>query len=279
MIRHRLARLCAIVSLVPSGACIAQETPASKAPSEAPAVASTYLEVPLVGEVGKEIIAPAVREALKVAKTRKINWIVFKIDTPGGRVADAQAIAKVLLADHPGVTYIAMIQRSMSAGAWITSACDRLFFVSGGDAGAAVAFSIKQDTGSVDVDAKFNAAIASKLASTAEQHGQPGAIYRAMVLRDERLYSWHDDKGGIKLGNQPPDGPPPKDLKEIDTPETVLSLTTKQAVEFGWGKEVTSNDAAALGALLGVDGWKITARSSNSSSLGPLSVSQRIATG
>src|SRR4051812_5371559 len=71
----------------------------------APVAGARYLEVPLKGGIGKEITAPGVRNALKFARAQHATHIVFTLDTPGGRVADARAIGKVLDDDKGDLTY------------------------------------------------------------------------------------------------------------------------------------------------------------------------------
>lgn len=119
----------------------------------------TYFEVPLKGEVGKEITAPGVRDAIKAAAGKKATCIVFILDTPGGRVADADLIAQVMDRERGGLKYYAIVNKAISAAVWPLSRMDRVFLAPGSATGAAVAFSVSGRSGSAEVDAKMNAAL------------------------------------------------------------------------------------------------------------------------
>jgi hypothetical protein len=233
-------------------AVLALATPAL-AQSEAPA-SMKYLAVPVAGEVGKEITARGVRNAIRAARSKKADAVVFVIDTNGGRVADADAIGKVMDDERGNLKYYSIVVKTISAGVWPLTRSDKIFFAPGGSAGAAVAFSYNPETGSAEVDAKFCAAVAAKLAAAAESHGQPAAVYRAMVVKDERLFRYTDAKGKVCVCNQePPAGS--KDPREIDTKNSVLALTPAEAEEIGFGVSVPSADPADIGAWIDVASW------------------------
>lgn len=214
-----------------------------------------FLEVPLKGTFGEQITAPGVREAIRAAKTRKAAAIVFTFDTPGGRVVDANAIAAVMDAERADLKYYALITRAISAAVWPLSRCDRVFFAPGAASGAAVAFYESAKTGNLEVDAKFNAALAARVAAAAESHNQSGAVYRAMMLKDARLFGFKDASGTLQLTDQPP-SPDAKDVEEIDTAATVLAWTTEQAAKYHFGLPAPSADPASLGPPLGADSWQ-----------------------
>lgn len=214
---------------------------------------SHYLSVPLRGEIGKEITAPGVREAIRAAKAKHCDCIVFEIDTPGGRVADADAIARVMDSERAGLKYYAIITRAISAAVWPLSRMDRIFFAPGAAAGAAVAFTYHESTGQYEVDAKFNAAMAAEVSGAAESHGQSGAVYRAMMLKDARLFRWKGKDGSVALASERPSDQP--SAEEIDSDQTVLAWTSEQAAANGFGTIMPAKDAASLGPLLSAKEW------------------------
>src|SRR5215468_11222453 len=99
------ATLCLLV------AALAQP-PAPKADPKSDV--TLYFTVPLKGTFGEEITAPGVRDAIRAAKTKKAAAVVFAFDTPGGRVADAQAIAAVMDKERGELKYYAVITRAIS---------------------------------------------------------------------------------------------------------------------------------------------------------------------
>jgi hypothetical protein len=243
---------------------LAQPQPAAPAPAKEPdssAAVNRYLEVPLRGEFGKEITAPGIREAMKTAKSKKATAVVLVFDTPGGRVADAQAIAATIDKERigerggPDLKVYSVIHRAISASVWPLSHSDKVFFAPGAAAGAAVAFHWDMKTGSAEVDAKFNAAVTAEVAGAAEGHGQPGCAYRAMMLKEARLFGWPVAGGGFKLSDTRPSADT-KGVEELDSDTTVLAWTTEQAARYGFGTIMPSGDLASLGPLLGLDSWQ-----------------------
>lgn len=228
-----------------------------------------YMVVPLKGGVGREITARGVRDALRLAKRQRLNAVVFVIETDGGLVADADAIARVMDEERGELKYYAVVSKAISAGIWPLSRADRIFFEPGGIAGSAVAYSASS-TGEVAVDAKFNAAIAAGLASAAEARGQSGHIYRAMVLMEASLYHWRDADGTVRVSaSRPPHevvGP-----VEMVSPTAVLALTAKQAAEIGFAVELPSKELSAIGPLIGAAKWEAAA----AQGLGPMLTAQR----
>ncbi|HYD01704.1 MAG TPA: ATP-dependent Clp protease proteolytic subunit, partial [Phycisphaerales bacterium] len=161
----RFTPLLALAVTLTTAPALAQ--PAAKTPP-------TYIEIPIKGGFGEEIFASGVQRALTEAKSRKIKHAVFVIDSPGGVVADAMAIEKVMDQFESDITYHCVIVRGISASMAVVSGCRNVFMPAGGATGAAVSFSTNTNTGSAEVDAKMNAAWASQLAARADKHGQPG---------------------------------------------------------------------------------------------------------
>lgn len=228
--------------------------PGTSKPAGAAAEPCLYLVVPLKGGFGEEITAPGVREAIRAAKTKKASAVVFTLDSPGGKVLDADAIAAVMDKERGELKYYAVVTRAISASIWPLSRCDRIFFAPGAAAGAAVAFHWDPDSGHADVDAKFNAAEAAIVSGAAEAHGQSGAVYRAMMLKEAKLFGWSDAKAEYHLADAAPADA--KNVEQIDGETSVLAWSTEQAVKYRFGTLMPSDDPASLGPILGNEGWR-----------------------
>jgi hypothetical protein len=213
-----------------------------------------YLAIPLQGEVGREITARGVRDALRMARRAQADAVVFVIETDGGRVIEADAIARVIEVERDNLRIFSVVSRAISVGIWPLSRSDRIFFEPGATAGAAVTYAHSRSTGSVEVDAKLNAATAARLVAAAEARGQSGCIYRAMVLMEAGLYRWTDAEGRVHVANTP--APPDAiDSVQIVSETGVLAITTRQAVELGFAEELPGRDLAAIGDLIQAPGW------------------------
>ncbi len=235
--------------------------PKAAAP-ETPPDSGKYFLAPLRGQFGKEITAPGIAQAIKIARQKKAGTIVFHIDSLGGNVEDADAIAKVLTEARPHIKIVSVVTRAFSASIWITAHSDIVAFEQGGPVGAAVCYSIDPNKGNVEVDAKFNAGRAAMLAGAAEAHGQPGAIYRAMIVQDVELFAYDEANGKALLSNERLPGR--TDLPRIlDSKETVLALTADQAAKIGFGQIVSGPSDMGLAKLLSATHWDPVSPSSN----------------
>ncbi len=247
---------------------LADQSEPPKAPPATKATVATpvanhgkYFLVPLQGTFGKEITAPGVAQAFKIAKQKGAGTIVFEIDSPGGSVSDADAIVKVIDETKSDMKVVTVVKRAISASIWILAHSDVIAFEPGGPAGAAVCFSIDPKSGNAEVDAKLNAAYAAELAAAAEARGQPGAIYRAMVLQSVELFQ-HEDAGQIVLSNEPINGMKASPTR-LDDRETVLALTPNQAVRMGFGTKISNLADTEMAKLVGATSWEAVAPASN----------------
>jgi len=237
----------------PEKAHDAEPAPRAVEPAPARAHATRYLEVPVRGTFGVEVLAEGLRKALGRAVGTGAGHVVFMIDSPGGFLYEAERVADVLLEFSDRLTYHAVVEReAFSAATTFLAASDHIYFMRGGAAGSAVAFAVSPDTGSAEVDAKINAAWASKLAGLAAANGHPPILFRAMILQDLEVYTWSGD-GARRYGTTAPE-PAPADLAQIDTRKTILALSADDAARLGLARVIESIDDIA--ALHGLDGWR-----------------------
>jgi hypothetical protein len=208
-----------------------------------------YLEIPIEGQFGVEIAPEGVRDTLDYAKKRGIEHVVFRLKSPGGFVWAAQEIAEVMEDEHEGLTYYAVIEQAISASIWVVFGCDEIFVLTSGRVGAAVVFTQDRTTGDAEVDAKMNSAIAGTLAARAIANGHSPEIVRAMVLQESSVYAVPNDDDGYVLTDQQPS----VEHDVLDTRETVLTLTSEEAVRYGVARALADDEA--LGDVLGYAGW------------------------
>ncbi len=217
------------------------------------ASATYYLEFPIVGEFGRDVLPRAVEETLEFAVRRKIEHIVFRIDSPGGDVWAADGIAAALERYDDQLTYYAVVERAMSAAIWVAFSCDAIFVTPSAAMGAAVVFTRDQSSGAAEVDAKMNSAYAAILGGIAERHGRPAAVARAMVSQDAELYTWLDETGERAFAGEAPRVS--WEYERLDTPDTVLTLTGQEMLRLGLarGRALASTD---VGVAMGFAGWR-----------------------
>lgn len=108
--------------------------------------------------------------------------LVFDINTPGGRVDAATLIRDAIMAVPKSMRTVAFINpRAISAGAFISFACDLIFIADGGSMGAATPISIGGGGEAQPVGEKMVSYFRTEMATTARAKGRRGDIAEAMV--------------------------------------------------------------------------------------------------
>lgn len=214
-----------------------------------------YILVPINGGIGDSITSTGVELALRGAKEQEIiRHVIFYIDSPGGYVAEADNILKVMQEYDSHFTYHAVVKHAISASIWIAFACDTIHIIDGGTIGGAVIFS-KDTTGAAQVDEKMNSITLARVVAAAESKGHPPSIVEAMIMQKAEVYTYAKADGGIAIsGDRPRDAGGTK-VTTIDDARSVLTLTQKQAVELGIAKRIPENvEEQALWDSVGIEG-------------------------
>lgn len=118
---------------------------------------------------------------------KHVSAIIFDINTPGGRVDAATKIRDAIMSLPKKMRSVAFIHpRAISAGAFISFACDYIFIADGGSIGAATPITI--DGGEANpVSEKYVSYFRAEMASTARAKGRNGKIAAAMVDADVEI--------------------------------------------------------------------------------------------
>lgn len=82
-----------------------------------------------------------------------------------------------------------------------------------------------------------------------------------MMIQNAQLFAW-DENGVCKVsGDRPTNGA--ANVREIDTPETVLAMTPQISQSIGFGKAVPKDGVEGLGKELGFDSWQLVKSTSS----------------
>jgi len=128
-------------------------------------------------------LAAFVRRA--ISSNQDAAAIVFDINTPGGRVDAATAIRDAIMDAPVALRTVAFVNpRAISAGAFISLACDLIFIAEGGSIGAATPIAIGGGGEAEAVDEKMVSYFRTEMATTARAKGRRGDIAEAMVDAD-----------------------------------------------------------------------------------------------
>lgn len=179
--------------------------------------------LPIDGEINAGTTA-FVRSRVQQANNEQPLAIVLFLDTPGGAVKAMQDIVGIVLHDT-NVPTIAVVQNAFSAGALIAMSAEQLAMLPGASIGAALPI-LMTPTGIAQVDEKFSSALRGEFRSVAEARGRNADVAAGMV--DERI-----------------------EIPGLSTSSELVTLTARQAVEFG----IADTEAATLSAALAAFGY------------------------
>jgi membrane-bound serine protease (ClpP class) len=220
--------------------------------------------IPIQGDIEPSLTAFARREGRK-ALAEGAEYIVFEIDTFGGRVDSALQITSFItsIKNARTIAWVNSGETSMgvswSAGAIIALACQDIYMASGTSIGAAAPVTVSPDGTTEAVGEKTVAAVRSQVAALAERNGHPIGLALAMVDMDVELWEVLVDGETKALTLQELEL-----LEKEKSEETVierrslispkgklLSLTAGEAVRFGLARSL-ADDRDALFSAAGI---------------------------
>jgi membrane-bound ClpP family serine protease len=223
----------------------------ARAPVERGA-ASTCALIPLEGAVGlspdleHSFSAADFRDCLEAASNSRVDTIVVYLNSPGGRVDSKESIMRELLVMRAkGLRTVAIIQDAGSAAALIALACSEWYVLPGARLGAAATVLVSPQ-GTVSFDRAFRddptlAAKYKSFASAADNEacratGRSLDLALAMKERDATLF-FTQGQGFSKERRD-------ESSIELDSKETILTLTATQLQQFGLAKPAASLEQA-----------------------------------
>jgi membrane-bound serine protease (ClpP class) len=234
-------------------------------PQQADAGKSAWI-IPIRGDIDPAMVTFVRREAGK-ALSEGTDFIVFEIDTFGGRVDSALQITSFITSIKNART-IAWVNTgdgsmgvSWSAGALIAFSCSGIYMASGTSIGAAAPVTVGVDGGSNSADEKTVAAVRSQMAALAERNGYPLGLALAMVDYDVELWEALVDGRTevftlgelerLESARQTEQGTAKVERRSvISPPGKLLSLTSGEAKRYGLAGLADDRESlfAAIGA-------------------------------
>jgi membrane-bound serine protease (ClpP class) len=148
--------------------------------------------IPIKGDI-EPSLSVFVRREVNKAVSQGADYIVFEIDTFGGRVDSALQITSVIMSikEARTIAWIANGDESMgvswSAGALIALSCEEIYMANGTSMGAAAPVQMSPG-GAVPTEEKTVSAVRTQMAAIAERNNHPVGIALAMVDQDVELW-------------------------------------------------------------------------------------------
>lgn len=229
--------------------------------ADEPAVEPEAFIVPIHGEIDRPLAVYITRSAER-ARDAGVSYVIFDIDTFGGRVDSALEITTQIgaLTDIETIAYVRVRPEgtgvSWSAGAIISMAADRIYMAPGTSMGAAAPVLQSPGGGQEAASEKTVSAVRTQMAALAEKNGYPRPIALAMVDADvEALEVLVDGERRIITGDElsrleeeaEAGGPAVEVERTISEAGKLLSLTAGEMERFG----VSSGSPATFDELYG----------------------------
>jgi membrane-bound serine protease (ClpP class) len=182
-----------------------------------PAAADQLIVTCDVSGIIDEGIAIVVNRAIAEAERNDASAVIFKVDTPGGRVDSAIEIATAI--QETKVTTIAFIEGmgAISAGALISYACDHMVMTPGTNIGAATPV-IPTPQGMQPTSEKEVSFVRAKMRALAESNDYNADIAQAMVDEDIELRSIREEDGSLRIYSVSHEPSPGDDTGELVRP-------------------------------------------------------------
>ncbi len=207
--------------------------------------------IPIKGDI-EPSLSVFVRREINKAVSHGADFIIFEIDTFGGRVDSALQITSMIMSitEARTVAWVANSDESMgvswSAGALIALSCEDIYMASGTSMGAAAPVQVSPG-GTVPTDEKTVSAVRTQMAAIAEKNGHPEGIALAMVDQDVELWEITINNGtravtltDMERLEKEADSVVER-VKIISPSGKLLSLTAGEAYRYGLSKGVINN--------------------------------------
>lgn len=124
------------------------------------------------------------RRALKEAITKDVDTVVLHIDTPGGRVDVMLDMIEALVDKYEGRTVAYISPEAISAGAYISVACNEIYFAENGIMGAAAVVAGGGQEIEATMRAKIESYLQARMRVIAGDHRYRADVLRAMSDMD-----------------------------------------------------------------------------------------------
>ena len=220
--------------------------PAAPPVPTTPPTGGSYYVIPLQGEVGATVLASSLEKSLADAVKRKPSVVVLDINSPGGLVAEAEQMMKVLHRYNKQLRIVALMDQDLSAAAIFSLSVKEIYVKSSSTIGAATAFVPGRPDVSAKVEEKMQSAWRAVARNSAEEGGHDRLLAEAMIDNDRELHLESVD--GKKVVKE---GPGENTLCRKGK---ILTLTSHEAVECGLAVGI-ADDLNELGQALHLQGW------------------------
>ncbi len=228
---------------------LTDSTPEEPLPPPPPVVehaGPAYCVVPMRGEVGKDLVASVLDQALADAVKRKPTVIVLEMDSPGGLIHEVEPLVQTIR-KYRDTRTVLVVHHAISAAAITGLSVPEIYMTSNSIFGAATAFRATPDGTPEDIEEKMRSVWRAVARNSAEQGGHSPLLGSAMIdaKYDLHVETGRDGKKEIVEGSG---------ADMVVRQGNLLAMTAPEACASGLAAG-TIDDFATLGKLLRVGKW------------------------
>jgi membrane-bound serine protease (ClpP class) len=207
----------------------------------------------------------SIRRRTDLALRSGAQYLIYEIQTYGGRVDSADSIAKYLIqqAAQRGHTVAYVTTEAISAGALISVSCQDIIMQEHTTIGDCAPIALGDKLEGVERE-KAESFVRAAFQRAAEANGYPALLLKAMVTMQtevSRVRNLQTDQYEFFEGGKLPKDPNQYDVKgaeEIVGKDELLTLTAPKAQEYGIARAVVKDLDGALAFLGSRDGVQFT---------------------
>ncbi len=228
------------------------ETPAApdKPPTTRakPPAGPGYYPLPIKGELGVEVQAEYLREAIADARKAKPDYLILVIDSLGGSAREAGKVIDVINDARKDMRVVGLINQAMSSAAVVAMAVPELYIRPTGRIGDATGDAPDPRGRIKPLDATSRSLIRSRLPAVAKAAGHPDLIARGMVDTSVELaIGVFEDRKVLNKG---------RGGKVITVAGEPLVLKGVDAVDAGLAKGL-ADGLTSLNKAMGLKEWHV----------------------
>ncbi|MGE5609017.1 MAG: hypothetical protein ACM359_07170 [Bacillota bacterium] len=215
-----------------------------------------YLEIPVVGQFGKDILAEGIRAALTYAIKHRISHVVFTIDSLGtSNLDEALETYRVLKTHADQLTYHAIIRNCTGNALAVAIHCDSIFVAPNAHVGAASEKPSPDAKLSPEDARTLRAQLAREAAASVRNRGGDERFIQAMINPAFKLVAWKNDIGKVEIGQEPSASIPPDRIIFKVGADQLLILSSEQLTQLGM--PLFQGGPQDLGSALKVQSWRL----------------------
>jgi membrane-bound serine protease (ClpP class) len=279
--RHTIVSMRPIAALL-TAVMVAMGVSASAQESDPPAAGERVIVVCPIEKMIEPGVQVLVERAVREANDLNAVALIFRINTPGGRVDSAIEIATAIGSAKCQTIAFVEGMGAISAGALISFSCDTIVMTSDSNIGAATPVYMTNE-GTTPAGEKSESFMRAKMRALAEQNGYNPDITEAMVSKDIELRGYTDKDTGkyviYKVAGSTADGaddgtvvPAKKSTPVEEIVDTIIKTIKEEASDDKadeYPAEPTSKPEHESGALIYPDGSELVLASGKLLTLTP----------